>query len=392
MAAVLAIGALLSMALSRRLKRQTFGLELDEIAGLLQERESMLHGIREGLLGIDKSCRVLLVNDQARHLLDLPHGVHGSAIKDILPAGRLRDVVLGSIEGPDQILVIGDRVVVANRMPMRTDYRGHLGWVVTFQDRTKSEELLRELDTVVGLTEALRAQSHEFSNRLHILMGLVELGRNEEAVAFVTDVTSARNELDMQLIGAVDDPTITALLLGKSSVATEHGVELSVVAESRVRVDPEALPDLLRLIGNLIDNATDAAASMHRKVIHPFVEVYLRPINTALELRVSDSGAGIAEDDRCFIFTDGWSTKTSRTGARRGLGLALVREIVERRNGQIDVTNELGAVFSVTLPDVVRPGDDDADLQSVFDELVTDPDIYVVEFDAENPLSHGRTT
>jgi two-component system CitB family sensor kinase len=358
MAAALGLGAALSFLLSRRLKRQTFGLELDEIAAMLQEREATLHGIREGLLGIDKRGRVVLANDEAHRLLALPPDVQGRRVEELFPPGRLRDLVGGATEGTDQPLVVGDRIVVANRMPVRLDHREHVGWVVTFQDRTESEKLLRELDTVGGLAEALRAQSHEFSNRLHTVAGLVQLGRYDEAVSFVTALTNARNELAGLLVDHVEDPSLAALLLGKSSVAAERGVAFKVVVPGRLAVVPGALQDVMRVLGNLVDNALDAAgsaAATNGTDKEPFVEVRLRPSGTDLVISVADSGPGVPEEDRESIFEDGWTTKPSRTGARRGLGLALVRETVARRGGLVDVRQEVGAVFSVLLPGVAAP-------------------------------------
>src|SRR6266545_5646477 len=191
---VLAVGVLAAFGLSRRLKRQTFGLELGEIAALLQEREAMLHGIREGVLGYDKNERIVLANDLARQLLDLPPGFVGRPLRQGLPPGRLADVVTGEIEGTDLLVLDGDRVLAANRMPIQHE-RQHLGWVITFQDRTESEALKRQLDDAIGLTETLRAQSHEFANRLHTVVGLVELGHYNEAIQFVTEVSTARAHL-----------------------------------------------------------------------------------------------------------------------------------------------------------------------------------------------------
>ena len=154
---VLALGVLAALGLSRRLKRQTFGLELGEIAALLQEREAMLHGIREGVLGYDKNERIVLANDFAQQLLDLPADFVGRPLRQVLPPGRLADVVTGAIEGNDLLVLHGDRVLAANRMPISHEGRRHLGWVVTFQDRTESEALKRQLDDAMGLTETLRA-------------------------------------------------------------------------------------------------------------------------------------------------------------------------------------------------------------------------------------------
>ena len=348
--AVVAIGALAALGLSRRLKRQTFGLELREIAALLQEREAMLHGIREAVLGYDKNERVLLANDPARRLLQLPADFLGRPLREILPPGRLADVVTGEAQGGDLLVVQGDRVLVANRMPIRHDHRRHLGWVVTFQDRTESETLKRQLDDAIGLTETLRAQSHEFANRLHTLAGLVELGHYAEAIQFVTDVSAARAGLTDQLQAAIRDPMLVALTLAKHSLADERGVQLRVAPDSLVASDIAAASEVLTVVGNLIDNAIEAATLGPQP---RWVELTVVAADADLLVRVRDSGPGVPAHLRDAIFKDGVTTKSSRTGARRGIGLALVRQVVERRGGMISVGHDDGAVFTAVLPGIV---------------------------------------
>jgi two-component system CitB family sensor kinase len=343
---VLAVGVLAALGLSRRLKRQTFGLELGEIAALLQEREAMLHGIKEGLLGYDKNERVLLANDSARRLLQMPPNSLGRPLREMLPPGRLADVVTGEVRGSDLMVLHGDRVLVANRMPIQRNQR-HLGWVVTFQDRTESESLRRELDEAIGLTETLRAQSHEFANRLHTLVGLVELGHYTEAVQFVTDVSAARGELTDQLLAAIGDPKLAALILAKISLAAERDVVLRVMPDSLVEQGITDVSGVLTVVGNLIDNAIDAAA--HAAAPRQ-VELTLVPADSGLLIRVRDSGPGVPHEMRESIFMDGVTTKSSVTGARRGLGLALVRQVVEGRGGMISVGHDGGAVFTAVLP------------------------------------------
>jgi len=311
--AVLALGVLAALGLARRLKRQTFGLELREIAALLQEREAMLHGIREGVLGYDKNERIVLANDFARQLLDLLPEFVGRPLRHVLPPGRLADVVTGEIEGSDLLVLHGDRVLVANRMPIQQGHR-HLGWVVTFQDRTESEALKRQLDDAIGLTETLRAQSHEFANRLHTLVGLVELGRNDEAIQFVTDVSAARADLTEQLRADIGDAKLVALILGKVSLADERDVRLRVMDDSHVGAPVSDVSQVLTVVGNLIDNAIDAAAQAPGP---RWVELTIVAVEHDLLVRVRDSGRGVPHDMREAVFMDGVTTKTSATGARR---------------------------------------------------------------------------
>ena len=347
--AVLALGVLAALGLSRLLKRQTFGLELREIAALLQEREAMLHGIREGVLGYDKNERIVLANDFARQLLDLLPEFVGRPLRHVLPPGRLADVVTGEIEGSDLLVLHGDRVLVANRMPIRQGHR-HLGWVVTFQDRTESEALKRQLDDAIGLTETLRAQSHEFANRLHTLVGLVELGRNDEAIQFVTDVSAARADLTERLQADIGDAKLVAMILGKVSLADERDVRLRVTDDSHVGAPISDVSQVLTVVGNLIDNAIDAAAQAPGP---RWVELTIVAVEHDLLVRVRDSGRGVPHKMREAIFMDGVTTKTSTTGARRGLGLALVRKVVEGRGGMISVGHDSGAVFTAVLPHCV---------------------------------------
>jgi two-component system CitB family sensor kinase len=358
--AVLALGVLAALGLSRRLKRQTFGLELGEIAALLQEREAMLHGIREGVLGYDKNERIVLANDFARQLLDLPPDFVGQSLRQVLPPGRLADVVTGEVEGGDLLVLHGDQVLVANRMPIRHAGRRHLGWVVTFQDRTESETLKRQLDDATGLADTLRAQSHEFANRLHTLVGLVELGRYDEAIQFVTEVSAARADLTERLQASIKDTKLVALILAKVSLADERDVRLRVMDDSHVDASISDVSEVLTVAGNLIDNAIDAAASGSRP---RWVELTIVAAEHDLLIRVRDSGPGVPNDMREAIFMDGVTTKSSATGARRGLGLALVRQIVESRSGMISVGHDGGAVFTAVLPKCVgtdRGTDDDA--------------------------------
>ncbi|UUT35797.1 Spo0B domain-containing protein [Microbacterium elymi] len=194
----LAVGVLGSFLLARRLKRQTFGLELSEIATLLQEREAMLHGVAEGVIGLDPDDRVALINDEARRLLSIPHAELGMRVGDVVPAGRVRDILSGDVTGADLVLLTDEHVLVLNRMPVHLQGRD-LGHVITVSDRTEQEGLLRELDNVRGLTDALRAQQHEYANRMHALSGMLELGSVAEATAYVAELSATASDLAARL-------------------------------------------------------------------------------------------------------------------------------------------------------------------------------------------------
>ncbi|MDX6256921.1 MAG: two-component system, CitB family, sensor kinase [Frankiales bacterium] len=341
----LALGLGTAFLLTRRLKRQTLGLELHEIAELLQEREAMLHGIREGVVILDTQDRVTLVNDEARRLLGLKGVPLGRSVADLVPSGRLRDLLTGGGGRPDDEVVLTDEhCLKVNRMPVVHQGRP-LGAVVTLRDRTEHVELLRELDSVRSLTDALRAQQHEHANRMHTVAGLLELDRPADAAAYLDEVSGAAAGLAESLRDRIGSPTLVALLLGKVTIARERGVRLFVEAAEPVRgVDGRVL---VTVVGNLIDNAIDAAALSPSPEVT--VELGTDPAG-ALVIGVRDSGPGVGTMDPEVVFADGYSTKATVDGVHRGLGLALVHRLVTRSGGTITVRNDGGACFRVVLP------------------------------------------
>lgn len=348
----LAAGALAAYLISRRLQRQTHDLAFSDISALLTEREAMLHSIREGVVALDRDGRVRLLNDEAQRLLGVGPEASGRRLADVFGTGRTTDVLAGDVMGEDLLTVRGSRVLLANRMPTADG-----GAVVTLRDRTELEHLGRELDSTRGLIDALRAQDHEHANRLHTLLGLLELELHEDARDFVTEVVGVHRATAEQITEKVHDPLLAALLVGKATVAAERGVSLRMAPGSLL---PDRLVDprgLVTIVGNLVDNASDAAAGSEGALI----EVGLRAEGRTVVLRVRDSGPGVPSAERDSIFTEGWSTKELPAHGRRGLGLALVRRLAERQGGSVvvDTADEGGAAFTVVLPEAMTEAESD---------------------------------
>ncbi|MFC9059396.1 ATP-binding protein [Streptomyces sp. NPDC057074] len=346
----LAVGALAAWLISRRVQRQTRDLAFSDIAGLLAEREAMLHGIREGVVALDRGGRMRLLNDEAQRLLGLGAEAVGRSPDEALGPGRTADVLAGWASGTDLLTVRGQRVLVANRMP--TDDGGA---VATLRDRTELEQLGRELDSTRGLIDALRAQDHEHANRMHTLLGLLELEMYDDAVEFVGEVVGDHRVTAEQITERIQDPLLAALLVGKATVAAERGVTLWVSDRTRL---PDRLVDprgLVTIVGNLVDNALDATAGTP----HARVEVELRAQGRAATLRVRDTGPGIPAEHRELVFTAGWSTKEPPAHRRRGIGLSLVRRLAERQGGTatVDAAHGGGAEFVVVLPEALAEAD-----------------------------------
>ncbi|RZB16115.1 sensor histidine kinase [Streptomyces sp. F001] len=351
----LAVGALAAWLISRRVQRQTRDLAFSDIAGLLAEREAMLHGIREGVVALDRTGRIRLLNDEAQRLLGIGNQAVGHSPDEALGEGRTADVLAGRVTGTDLLTVRGPRVLVANRMPT-----GDGGAVATLRDRTELEELGRELDSTRGLIDALRAQDHEYANRMHTLLGLLELEMYDDAVEFAGEVVGAHRDTAEQITEKIKDPLLAALLVGKATVAAERGVALSISGRSRL---PDRVIDargLVTIVGNLVDNALDAVAGTP----HARVEVELHAEGRTAVLTVRDTGPGVPPELRELIFTEGWSTKRPPAHRERGIGLAVVRRLAERHGGSATVGEAVGggAEFIVVLPEALAEPDPEPSL------------------------------
>ncbi|MEU2556618.1 ATP-binding protein [Streptomyces sp. NPDC003388] len=349
----LLLGAVGTYVINARLRRHTHGMNATELSRMHDYHQAALHAVREGLLMLDGQYRVALINDGGRELL----GVGGAGDPDLI--GRsvadlglpvpLTGALLSSQPRVDEVHLTASRVLVVNTSPVSGGERR--GTVVTLRDVTELQSLMGELDSERGFTQALRSQAHEAANRLHTVVSLIELGRAEEAVEFATAELELAQALTDQVVAAVSEPVLAALLLGKTAQANERGVELVVSADSRL--DDGLLPaglsarDLVTILGNLIDNAVDAAqgSTGARVTVTAYAE------GAELVLRVSDTGAGVDPAHADLVFQRGYSTKPAGPGGR-GLGLALVRQAVTRHEGALAVAEaeEGGAVFEVRLP------------------------------------------
>lgn len=340
------LGVVASTAIARLLRRRIYGLEPEEIRGLLETREATLHGIREGLVAFDAQGRVSLCNDAAARLLDLPSpdAAIGVAARDLLDddlAGLIDEVRGDAV--PQRLVLSGERVLVARAAPVRVDGRD-VGTVVILMDRTELDHALQQLAGAQSLTEGLRAQQHEFANTLHTLGGLLELGETEAAMRMIERSGDGGAITHLDAHDGIHDIEVAALLLAKRARARELGVALNVTDDSYLPETAGDSTDLVTVVGNLVDNAMDAAGR------GGCVGLRIVEHGGDVEIVVDDDGPGIPAERRARVFTLGYSTKGA--SGQRGYGLTLVARVVERSGGRITVSESPsgGARFAVVLP------------------------------------------
>ncbi|EME23040.1 ATP-binding protein [Rhodococcus triatomae] len=357
-ALALGAGVVGSALLAARWKKLTLGLEPEQLAQLVREQEAVLHGVGEGIVGVDANGVVTVVNADAARLLDL-HGGVGDRIDEIGLTPRLLELMTDPDDEP-VAAAAGDRVVLA--MASRVVRDGHdLGTVMSVRDRTDVQNLTRELDSVQAIGSVLRAQQHEFGNRLHLLYGLLSRGDTAAATEFL-EVLVGSGEVGDELAGAEDvaDPHLRAFLIAKAAHARERDVTL-VLGENTWAPSHLTYPvDVTTVVGNLVDNAIDAATSAPTRPAE--VEIDLVEHAGTLIVTVGDTGPGLAVDPE-EVFREGVTTKPAgdRPGGR-GVGLALTRQLARRHGGDVVIGDPGGrrtaenptggALFVATLPGV----------------------------------------
>lgn len=351
---VLVLGVLGTWAVARVVRRSTRGLGTTELANLADQREALLHAIREGVVGVGNDGRVTVMNDAARATLALDDGRDpvGRPVASLGLDPHVVALLTGEDgdEARDALALVGAKVVVFNRNRASTGGRG-IGTVTTLRDRTELVSLQSQLSSNLSITDTLRAQTHEFDNRLHTISGLVQLGEYDEVAALVGTLTRHRAEVGEYVAQRIADPAVAALVVAKHAVAEERGVAIELDPGSRLpALAPDLAADLTTVVGNLVDNAVDASAGSRE----PAVEVWIHADEEAVHVRVRDNGPGVPEDLRDAVFVRGWSTKEEVLGGR-GIGLPLVRLICTQRGGEVVVDDAEadgggGAEFRVVLP------------------------------------------
>ena len=353
----LSVGILGAIYLARHVKKILFGLEPEAIAAMLQERNIILDSVREGVITIDDKGMITLVNIEAENLLkdasivdtDVLVGKH---IKDVL-----KNIQFDSILNEGKIITnagvkLGDTLFIITSVPLMLNDK-IIGAVFTFRKKSVVEELANQLTGFKNYSTALRAQTHEFMNKMHVIMGLIEMKAYDELKTFTKEVAYNRQSEVSYIVTRMKDITLAGFILGKISRSRELDIDFSLSDESELRNELEvpSVHDLVLIVGNIVENAFDALANFDGERI---VSLSILDFDKEIVITVEDSGPGMDEEALKNIFTRGYSSK----GKGHGYGLYLVKQSIDNLEGSIDVESVEGegTTFTVRLP-IKRDGE-----------------------------------
>jgi sensor histidine kinase regulating citrate/malate metabolism len=341
-------GILGAVLISKRFKRAIFNLEPEQIARLFSERTSIIESIREGIVAIDRNARVTVANRRALEILNRSdkETVVGLPIREVLPGAKLSHILSGGEQRQDQELEVAGTTMIINTVPMMD--KGEItGAAASFRRKDELDILARQLSQVKEYSEMLRAQTHEYSNKLHTIAGLIQIDHSKEALELIGRETAGYQGLIAFLASAVPFPVLAAFILGKYNHAQELRISLEIDPDSQLTDVPAEISreKLVTILGNLIDNAFDAALQGDGK---PRVKLSMTDLGNDLVFEIEDSGSGISAELSGRIFEKGFTTKQSD----RGQGLFLVNKALQDLGGQVTLSDsELGgALFSVFIP------------------------------------------
>ncbi|WP_194205953.1 sensor histidine kinase [Superficieibacter sp. 1612_C1] len=327
------------------LKRVLLGLEPYEITALYQQRQAMLESLKEGVIATDAEGRVTLLNNAARHMLFSDEQNQHNSTDNVLLTTLLQEAVRTGVPIADRELSCNGLLLLSNTVPVRSE-GAVIGAISTFRDKTEVSQLLQRLDGMVNYVDALRTTSHEFMNKLHVILGLLSMKSYDKLEEYV--LQTAHNY--QREIGAIQhrikSPVVAGFLLGKINSAKERGFTLTLADESLVPDNPDEkqVMALVTVLGNLIENALDAMSDQNEGE----VGLLLHYMNGWLIAEVSDDGPGILASHLPLIFNKGFSTK----GDDRGVGLFLASQQLRELGGTITVESEPGVFtqFYAHLP------------------------------------------
>ena len=346
--AAILIELIISAELSSSIKKSLHGYEPNVFSAMFQVRDNILESLNEGVLAVDKNGIVQFANRSAAKMLGKKKAKEliNTPFTDCCNDGFIKNVIsTGDKEFNIQEQSIDNSNVLIDCIPIK-EKDDIIGAVAILHNREEYTKLMEDLAGTRYLVDSMRANNHDFTNKLHVIMGLIQMEMYDDAVSYIENISIVQRETISKIMSVVDEPSIAALLIGKSARASELNIKFILNDESHYSKTDLLLPSelMVTVIGNLIDNAFEAIniKNIQRQKELRF-GIYSR--ENALLITVEDTGIGISKDNLEHIYDNGFSTK----GEGRGTGLYQVKEMVEAIGGKITVESQenVGTSFTV---------------------------------------------
>lgn len=338
----------LSHASLRYLRKSLMGFQPEELLGRYLRQDVVLSAVSEGLVASDTSGKVLFANSVASSLIGEEEALEGRPVREFLPDTRQESVLRTGQSEERRSWMVGGHSVLANEVPIRKDSQSQVEGVLTIlYDRTEMLHMSDELFGARSMIDALRSFNHEFSNKLHVILGYLETGQTEKAIGFIVNSNLITGQLICQTADQIRVSELCALIVGKIMHAAEQGIQLKLMGDSNCIEQDLLIPvnDMTTIVGNLLENAIEELGSHDGEVKEIKFGLYCRPDCNIIVCE--DTSAGISKEVQERMFEKDFSTK----GKYRGTGLYLVRRIARQYCGRIEVETEAGegSVFTITF-------------------------------------------
>ena len=344
----LLLGLIGAILFTNMIKKSLLGLEPDQISRLYTEKYSMLKAIQEGIISIDQNKNITMINDSAKDILKVSDtNTIGRKIYDIFPNSGLEEVLVTGVSEIEKERHVNGIDIVLSIVPINKKEEV-IGVIASFRDKTEVTRLAEEITGYNEIVQALRSNSHEFLNKLHVILGLIQMGDIEQAKTYILGIKDSKEQITLSLMKKIKDPIIVGLILGKVSRANELGIVFDISIETHMKEynDKNKTTAIVTILGNLIENAFDATAKDVKSEKKVFFTI--NNIDNITEFVVEDNGVGIEEKYLDKIYERGFSTNSGN----RGIGLSLVKEKVSSLSGEIKVTSKInkGTTFKISIP------------------------------------------
>ncbi|MFL0267443.1 ATP-binding protein [Candidatus Clostridium radicumherbarum] len=344
----LMVGIIGAFLLASNIKNTLLGLEPEEITKLYNEKMGILDAIYEGLIAVDHRGKITLINDSALSILHFENSINrdkiiGEDIEKVIPNTHLINVIETGKSEFENEQRINDTIIMTNRIPIMNKGKV-IGAIASFRDKTEITKMAEELTGVKKLAWSLRAQNHEFMNKLHTISGLIQLEEYQEAIEFISDVAKVRSNISNILTENIKDSSLSALLLAKYNKAEEARVKLLIDEKSKLTRLPLHMTseNIVSVVGNLIENSLDEVKNDGTG----FIYIKIVQNEDFLSLIVRDNGGGIPPQYREKIYEQGFSTKDGQ----RGHGMYIVKKIIDEAKGTISFDVNEGVNWNITIP------------------------------------------